>query len=130
MKTSDLRQKLMALRDAILELNPDWITAVDNGTAKGADTGTLYEVYNCLHGAVTSLPCDNPLIALITYREAACECMDKGCPCDGDCREQATETVFRVDMEDDTGTKMCGTCADDAHLTGLFRSTFESMEVE
>lgn len=128
MTVKELKDRLIVIRDSVLELNPHWIAAVDDGVAKGADTGTLYEAYNCLHGAVTSLPCANPLIALIA-RGVNCECTDKGCPCDGDCRELATETIFRIDMEDDTGTRMCGTCADGAHLTGLFRSTFGSVEL-
>lgn len=54
-----------------------------------------------------------------------CECADSGCPCEGRCDSRATETVFRIDMEDETGTAMCESCANDAHMTGLFRSTFE-----
>jgi hypothetical protein len=52
---------------------------------------------------------------------ARCECSDPGCPCcKGKCRHEATETVFRVDMEDWTGTDMCGGCADDALDSGVF----------
>lgn len=54
----------------------------------------------------------------------ACECADPGCPvhkgvskCShvGRCK-----TLYRVDMEDQTGTKMCSACAEDAFDSGLF----------
>lgn len=54
-----------------------------------------------------------------------CECSDPGCPvhqgreeCDG----VFTVTVYRVDMEDLTGTDMCEGCAADALESGVFRT--------
>lgn len=39
-----------------------------------------------------------------------CECTDPGCPCSGRCKRKAIATVYRVDMEDVTGTDMCDRC--------------------
>jgi len=50
-----------------------------------------------------------------------CECGDPGCPiCHGKCRKPARTTVYRSDMEDETGTPMCEGCATDCMDSGLF----------
>jgi len=50
-----------------------------------------------------------------------CECSDPGCPCcEGDCDQQATYVLHRIDMDDETGTPMCESCATDAFDSGLF----------
>ncbi len=52
-----------------------------------------------------------------------CECCDHGCPhCRGGCKLPATETLYRVDMEDETGLAFCEHCAADANESGLFSS--------
>ena len=50
-----------------------------------------------------------------------CECTDPGCQCGGVCAEDASAILFRVDMEDETGTPFCECCAEDATASGLFR---------
>lgn len=51
-----------------------------------------------------------------------CECSDGGCPaCHGNCDKVAVYVVYRVDMEDETGTPMCEACMEDAAESGLFR---------
>ena len=60
-----------------------------------------------------------------------CECSDFGCPAhkgESDCRKIATTLLFRVDMEDNTGTAMCEACAEDAFLSGLFTDELEASE--
>lgn len=54
-----------------------------------------------------------------------CMCTDPGCPCEGTCCNDATQTIHRVDMDDESGTPMCNTCADDAMETGLFVESSE-----
>ncbi len=62
-----------------------------------------------------------------------CECADPGCPVHndtGDCQAMGHITLFRVDMEDITGTVFCEPCSDDAIESGLFsyftrRKTYE-----
>lgn len=50
-----------------------------------------------------------------------CECGDPGCPvCHGHCRKPARTTVYRSDMEDETGTPMCEGCAADCIESGIF----------
>ena len=50
-----------------------------------------------------------------------CECRDPGCPvCHGQCKAPAAMTLYRVDMEDSTGTDMCEACASDALEAGVF----------
>ncbi len=50
-----------------------------------------------------------------------CECSDGECPnCNGDCEALASVVLFRVDMEDLTGTHFCEGCADAAMDSGLF----------
>lgn len=54
-----------------------------------------------------------------------CECRDPGCPMHkpkSTCTKKARRKVFRIDMEDETGTRMCNGCADDALESGVFRS--------
>jgi hypothetical protein len=60
-------------------------------------------------------------------RDTPCECADGGCPVGHRGRSTCAAstrgglTLFRVDMEDRTGTRMCAACADDAMSSGLFR---------
>lgn len=62
-------------------------------------------------------------------KRPACQCCDPGCPshpgesrCPDPC---ATTTLYRIDMEDRTGTDMCRACADDAMQSGLFNEAFK-----
>ena len=59
-----------------------------------------------------------------------CQCADSLCPVHRgtDCDLPATRTLYRVDMEDLTGTSFCEACANDALQSGLFfgRKTNES----
>ena len=55
-----------------------------------------------------------------------CECSDKQCPaCKGKCKRIARTVLYRVDMEDVTGTAFCNMCADDAMESGLFTDSKE-----
>lgn len=54
-----------------------------------------------------------------------CDCSDPGCPCGGDCQERATMVVYRIDMDDQTGTPMCDRCGADALDSGVFTSDRE-----
>jgi hypothetical protein len=54
-----------------------------------------------------------------------CKCSDRGCAahigiaqCDG----PHEYTVYRVDMDDRTGTPMCEWCMEDAHASGVFKA--------
>jgi len=55
-----------------------------------------------------------------------CECSDAGCPAHkgkSECPSIGrTQTVYRIDMEDRTGSRMCPKCASDAMESGLFDS--------
>ena len=59
-------------------------------------------------------------------QQKQCECADGGCPhvgsmqCPTMLTPQTSETLYRVDMVDVTGTDMCETCAADAYESGLF----------
>jgi hypothetical protein len=60
--------------------------------------------------------------------DSRCECSDKGCnPHIGanQCRALATTILYRVDMEDVTGTAFCEWCAEDAWGSGLFTDEVE-----
>ena len=67
---------------------------------------------------------------------AKCECFDPGCPCVETGKgthlpaghNGLVQILYRVDMDDKTGTAMCETCADDAFDTGLF--SYESLILE
>jgi hypothetical protein len=53
-----------------------------------------------------------------------CKCSDPGCPVHpnpGPCKNLARRTVKRIDMQDETGTRMCRRCAEDALESGVFR---------
>lgn len=52
-----------------------------------------------------------------------CECSDPGCPAHegkSECTRIATTTVYRIDMDDRTGTRMCRECAEDAMESSVF----------
>jgi hypothetical protein len=52
-----------------------------------------------------------------------CECADPGCPAhknSSKCNGLATIILYRIDMNDATGTAMCDACADDALESGVF----------
>ena len=61
-----------------------------------------------------------------------CQCSDKYCHVhDGtpSCEQPATTTLYRVDMDDQTGTEFCEDCAADAMHSGLFTEYGEMIEV-
>lgn len=52
-----------------------------------------------------------------------CECADPGCDAHTskeDCREYASTILYRIDMEDNSGTAFCEACAADAIGSGVF----------
>lgn len=52
-----------------------------------------------------------------------CQCADSGCPVHTGvphCAHASLTTVYRVDMDDKTGTAMCEECANDAMASGVF----------
>jgi hypothetical protein len=52
-----------------------------------------------------------------------CECYDKECSAHKgtNCkRESRTKTLYRIDMEDKTGTRFCDDCESDALESGLY----------
>ena len=56
---------------------------------------------------------------------ATCECTDAGCKAHRDvseCSKPVYETLYRCDMEDNTGVAFCGDCASDAMESGVFSS--------
>ena len=60
--------------------------------------------------------------------DSKCECSDPGCPIHkgtSDCRNTASSILYRIDMEDNTGSAMCEGCADDAFESGLFTSELD-----
>lgn len=60
-----------------------------------------------------------------------CECTDPDCKAHrgSECAVIADcQTLYRVDMEDETGTAMCDDCADDAFASGLFTTRDEDEE--
>ena len=60
-----------------------------------------------------------------------CECSDQACPCcDGDCSNVATTTIYRIDMDDESGTPTCDGCAEDAMKSGLFTTRDEDKDDE
>ena len=79
-----------------------------------------------------SLRADEPTEGTITMsRKNLCKCSEGMCPCCfGSCWSVATVTVYRVDMEDATGTPMCEGCADDAMDSGLFTTEPPSAQQE
>ena len=58
-----------------------------------------------------------------TMKGKKCECSDPGCPKhtgQSYCTLKATRRLFRIDMEDRTGTAMCEKCFEDALDSGMF----------
>ncbi len=51
-----------------------------------------------------------------------CECHDRGCPTHPGhfCEAGGSVRVYRIDVEDETGTYMCDECATDAIDSGVF----------
>ena len=51
-----------------------------------------------------------------------CQCFDPGCKMghDGQCKERGSVTLYRVDMDDNSGTLFCDGCGEDASASGLF----------
>lgn len=57
-----------------------------------------------------------------------CTCSDPQCPehlMVPGCRAKATTVLYRVDMQYETGSPMCGSCAHDAPGSGLFDLVFQ-----
>jgi hypothetical protein len=54
---------------------------------------------------------------------AVCECSDSGCKAHlgaSSCAQPIAETLYRSDMEDNTGVAFCADCASDALDAGVF----------
>jgi hypothetical protein len=53
---------------------------------------------------------------------AICGCHDQNCEAShlGQCDNEGTERLYRVDMYDNEGTLFCEDCADDAVDSGIF----------
>ena len=52
-----------------------------------------------------------------------CECSDPGCPVHAgktECTKRAKGRLYRIDMEDETGTYFCEACWSDAWDSGVF----------
>jgi hypothetical protein len=52
-----------------------------------------------------------------------CQCADSRCPAhtgQSRCTREANRMLYRVDMDDVSGTRFCGICADDALESGVF----------
>jgi len=65
----------------------------------------------------------------------ACECSDPGCPAEHGSEEHGVVSrdvsiLYRIDMEDNTGTAMCDECAEDAFASGLFTTREDEEETE
>lgn len=63
--------------------------------------------------------------------DSCCECSDPGCSANHGnkaCNGLATSILYRVDMEDVTGTAMCESCASDAFESGLFTDSTDEDE--
>lgn len=62
-----------------------------------------------------------------------CECADHNCPAHqgGDCNLIGmVETLYCTDMHDETGTKFCRACADDACESGVFCSEQDKLDAD
>ena len=56
-------------------------------------------------------------------KDYTCECSDPGCQAHkgkSACRRTGFDILYRIDMDDETGTVMCEACADDAFSSGMF----------
>jgi hypothetical protein len=63
----------------------------------------------------------------------ACECSDPGCSVNHgskECGQNAEDILYRVDMEDRSGTAMCEDCASDAFEAGVFSAFPVDAEIE
>ena len=70
-----------------------------------------------------SLPMDN--------KQYPCECSDPGCSTHKgkeSCQQYGYTILYRVDMQDETGTMMCIDCADDAFSSGVFTTRDEELD--
>ena len=72
------------------------------------------------------------MLTKVLYR--ICECSDAGChahPHRPACNQTGTTLLYRVDMEDPTGTLFCEDCAADTMESGLFATeAVEEIEME
>lgn len=65
----------------------------------------------------------------MTDKLSICEDGDPECPhCHGHCKKPAIVILYRIDMEDQTGTAMCEDCSCDAMESGLFDTREDEIE--
>lgn len=93
----------------------------DIGRAGGEDVYLLVDG-DIVREYIGDLPDDDEdLDGEVELFAGTCECADPGCPaCNGKCANQGDVILYRIDMEDDTGTFFCEECAADALECGLF----------
>lgn len=66
-------------------------------------------------------------------RMLKCECFDSGCKSHvgvKGCTKMACDILYRIDMDDRTGTAMCSECAEDAMESGLFETNDDWIDRE
>ena len=62
------------------------------------------------------------------FTDTECECSDYGCECLGQCHAKATQTLYRIDMDDSEGTRFCDVCSTDAFDSGVFTDCADDCE--
>lgn len=58
----------------------------------------------------------------------SCECADANCAVDHgfqDCLNEGSSLLYRIDMDDQTGTLFCNECGEDAADSGLFTDSLD-----
>ena len=75
---------------------------------------------------------DQTDITLANETAIPCGCVDPACPVHTNeaCPMPATGILYRVDMDDTTGTNMCDDCAEDALDSGVFTTGLPASSVD
>lgn len=104
-----------ALEVFIRRHGPRWYTELRELWNTGRDSGWQRRIRNSIGPS-----------GLVKPMSKQCECCDSDClihPGKECCQRSNLSTLYRVDMEDKTGTKFCPKCWDDAMESGLFSTT-------
>lgn len=115
--------------DQTWEESDEYETAIDEPRQFVQDAITHLEtqIDEFAYGLPSAFGCLSYRLKELSERVSGdqCECADRGCPVhkgNSVCKQSASTVVYRVDMEDRTGTRMCDGCASDALESGCFRT--------
>ena len=122
MKTNSMKRIHKVTIKRTVDDSPDtsWLGEYSNDSASDYSIDRKHSLDCPINTGLTALELKTRTLANV---HGKCECADPGCSHHegiSECKDTANTIIYRVDMEDSSGTLMCDDCANDETQSGLF----------